>query len=246
MRVFQDVREAYSEITRDLAKSPVVVTKRVQNKIIEGTAHEAMNYSYAIHSFPEDLGRGPLIFPYLDLGEELGIIDADDRDRYYQWLTFEASARVAWQAANTTELYHPALTQLLEGQEPSYTYGDRLFGMVDVLSDTVSKSPDTRRAYWPMYNHEDSIRASRFTRVPCTLGYQVSVREVNGIPMLHMTYIERSCDFKTFWFTDLFLARYLQWAIWCQISPQAIPGLEMGPLTHIVLSFHTFIDQEIY
>lgn len=238
MRVYQNIHEAYSEITRDLAKSPVVDTKRVQNLTIDGTAREAMNYSYAIHDFPPPFN----VEQWVELGVKMGLIPEDQLLQYLDWMRQEARSRLSWEASNHTELIHPALTQLDEGREPSYTYGDRLRGMVDVLSQTLKANPDSRRAYWPMFLPEDAIRATRYTRVPCTLGYQVSIRTVNGVPMLHMTYIERSCDFDTFWFTDLFMARYLQ--AW--ISLYVPPGIALGPLTHIVLSLHTFIDQEIY
>lgn len=248
MRTFQNIAEAYLEIKRDLSKSPLMTQTRVQHLPINAELREAMNYTYTIAEFPSTLTA------YLDTAVELGAMDRDAADELIPWMQEELDARLYWSAGLTTERRHPALSKLLEGNEPSYTYTDRLRGAAQMFVDTLSSSPDTRRAYWPIYQPEDAVRAPRMTRIPCSLGYQMALRTVQGREglFLHMTYLQRSCDFGLFWWSDLWLARQFQEWVLNELNSLAfiqdsnLPPIRHGQLTHIVLSLHSFLDGEIY
>jgi thymidylate synthase len=230
MRVFQNMTEAYLEIKRDLAKSPSFVQTRVQHLQKQANVREAMNYAYTV----------------------MEGITAVQRSNLKTWIPRELEARLYWQPGLITEADHPALKQLLEGQEPSYAYTDRLRGAVDMFVDTLSTNTDSRRAYWPIFQPEDAVRAVRLTRIPCSLGYQMVLRSVGGREdlFLHMTYIMRSCDFGTFWWSDVWLARQFQQHVLSEIAYRAGLSSEHGPrlgyFSHIILSLHSFIDGEIY
>jgi len=252
MRLFTSYTEARSEIERDLAKSPTVGSTRVQARVgLNQEAHEAMNYAYT-------LTYNAGIPTHLELGamaRKFGVVEDNDeaQNQWVTWILTEFHARTTWLPDMTTEIIHPELKEHLEGATPAYTYTDRLAGMLDTLIGTVQRTPDTRRAFWPMFTREDAVRAPRPTRIPCTLGYQLLIREVvagKGPHLLHMTYLQRSCDFQKFWLSDLWLAHMLQ----RQIYENLISGpyktqfydLKMGALSHIILSLHSFIEGEIY
>ena len=204
MKIFTDLREAYSEIKRDLSKAPILEATRVQNKSVHYEAHEAMGYHYTVLSFPVTS------WDLIKLGVEIGALNSGNNCNYHGWLRDERLARQYWQPGRITEVLHRDLDGTLEGNEPSYTYTDRLRGAVGVMAQTLAKNPDSRRAYWPIYLPEDAVRGPRLTRTPCSLGYHLMIRNVNDKPQLHMTYLQRSCDFDRFWLSDIWLARQFQ------------------------------------
>lgn len=240
MRVFTNMVEAHSEIQRDLSKSPEFVQTRVQHLVQKATVREAMNYAYTIMNFPDDATE------LVDLMVQRDVISATARQDYIEWLNAELSVRLDWYPGVRTEFIHPNLRTLLEGSEPSYSYSDRLRGAIQGMAATLAQAPDTRRAFWPIFQPEDAVRAPRLTRVPCSLGYQATIRHVNGEARLHLTYLMRSCDFGHFWWTDLWLAREFQKALRTELLAYSDVVPDLGHLTHIVLSLHDFIDGEIY
>lgn len=246
MRVFQNIGEAISEIRRDVFKSPLVHSSRVQHMTKEAVAHEATNYAYTILDFPETAHE------WVAHGVRENIYSAVDFDTMVDWLHEEERIRLAWWPGAINEKAHPQLALVLEGNEPSYTYTDRLHGAVMSLSALLEKSPDSRRGFWPIFQPEDAKRSVRDTRIPCSIGYQVFIREVNGIPTLHLTYIQRSCDLDHFWMSDVWLARqfqrYLLKYLCNQLEPDhgPTPPIVLGSFSHIVLSLHSFVEGEIY
>jgi len=247
MRMFENIQEAYLEIKRDLAKSPKFTQTRVQHLALEADVREAMNYVYTVMEFPDTLAE------YLQIGVALEALTDDQAAKLAVWIPEELEARLRWQPGRVTEHLHPALSTLLEGNEPSYAYTDRLRGAADSLVETLAFTPDTRRAFWPIFITEDAVRSSRMTRIPCSIGYQFAIRnmEVHESDYLHMTYLMRSCDFGTFWWSDLWLARQFQRHMLDELNDRILmqaesDPLSMGHLTHIVLSLHSFIDGEIY
>jgi len=241
MRVFDTLEEAALEIKRDLAKSPLVESSRVQQFTVEAQAREALGYDYTIRRFPMDRAE------FIREAVQLGFWKPEEVPAFDEWLRIEQAARLSWQPGALTESLHPALIKTIEGSEPSYTYTDRLAGAVEALVASFKQSPDTRRAFWPIFNREDAVRASRETRVPCSLGYSLIIRVVNGERFLHLTYLERSCDFDRFWLSDLWLARKFQEHILFELRKDVnFRDLKLGHLSHFVISLHTFLDAEVY
>lgn len=238
-KVYRDLFEAHSEIKRDLAKSPTVSGQRVQNKLVNTEQQELTNYTYTVLSLPD---RGEQLY---EIAQELGIWTEYPRQRMIRWLEHELTARLYGHSTSQTsshvEFMNPALEAVKEGEESSYYYCDRLLGLVDQLGKILSRDKTSRRAFFPMFQPEDTKRASLFTRIPCTLGYHAFIRNIDSEPYLHFTYLQRSCDFKTFWISDLYFAHQLQVALAQHLN---IPP---GVLTHIALSLHSFVaGEEIY
>ena len=237
-KVYRDLFEAHSEIKRDLSKAPTVMGQRVQNKAVVTTQNELTNYSYSVLKIPVNVQA------LLAIADELGIWTEYPKDRMEHWLLNEARNRTETSFianAQIPEFMNPALEAVKEGEESSYYYADRLFGMTEILSMTLGRDPFSRRAFFPMFSVEDAKRAPRLTRIPCTIGYHAFIRMVDDVPHLHLTYLQRSCDFRTFWLSDLYFASRIQQEIALNLE------MKPGALTHTVLSLHAFLTgEEIY
>lgn len=249
MRVFTSLSNAESEIRRDLTRANKVPSPRVQNKALDvaTVSTEAMDYTYTLEasSVPEnppeliDFGRQRFSWmkpPYV-------------ADSLQGWLIDQSLERQnLLRPLPPSDLVHPLLRDLESW--PSYTYRERLVGMVDEVTNILLLNPYSRRAWWPIFHPGDSFRASGESRVPCTLGYWFNVREVFGRSrFLNMTSVMRSMDFEHFWLTDVYLAVMFQRKILRRLR-EAWKGeerVDLGWFTHQVLSFHYFSeDTEVY
>ena len=246
-RVFQELGEAATEIKRDLAKGPILRSTRVQHyDNIEIFGRERTGYEYTIMDggmpfAPEDLlllGQHYGFKPYIDHPHEMGSwLRAELHDRLYPRHDLHISS-----AMTPTESINPLLQGMIEGKWPSYTYRERLVGARNAMTTALNVSPDSRRAFWPIFTPQDAVRAAAPTRIPCSLGYEVMIREVEGEPKLQMFYLSRSCDFDRFWLSDIWFA----YRFGCEIA--ASVGVEMGAVHHYIISLHSFTAgvEEIY
>jgi thymidylate synthase len=243
MRLFMNPAEALSEIRRDLYKGPKVTSTRVQNRTDQQLpGRELLLYSYAIENnhWPEN-GKG-----VVDLALKLKL-DFYSKPGIANWLDTESVGRLAEVIGETSDHLHPALCQTFEGNWPSYTYGERLHGAQAALLMSLRASPDSRRAFWPIFRMEDSFRASAPTRVPCSLGYQTLIRNTPEGPRLLLIYFQRSADFDTFFWSDIWFAHKFQRSL-CYHMRDIIEDLEVGQLMHVISSLHSFTveNTEIY
>lgn len=112
----------------------------------------------------------------------------------------------------------------------SYTYSERMaYQLHDVLQE-LKRSHSTREAYLAIWNPAlDPFRLSR-RRVPCTLGYQFLIRR----GLLHLTYLQRSCNFLKHYQDDVYLAHRLQ--LWVADKLE----LQCGEFSHWIGSLHIF------
>lgn len=242
-RVFQTIEEAGLEIRRDLKKGTAVTSSRVQQhvgQVLPG--REKMGYEYVImdEGIPRSasdlvqVGRKLELRPYLDHPNEM-----------LEWLYLELQSRLyplSYITSPPTEMMNPLLKNTIEGNYPSYTYRERLAGALPAITYILECSPDSRRAYWPIFLPQDSLRASQPTRVPCSLGYELMIRSVNGEPRVQVFYISRSCDFDRFWLSDIWFAYQFG------LNVATSLGYRMGAVYHYVISFHSFDAEmkEIY
>lgn len=245
-RVYVNYQVALKEIQRDVYKGSKVSSTRVQSMVNqELVGREITGYTYTI------LGDFP-VHP-----EEVVAFSADVLNlKIYQdhgpeivkWLYAEKEARLNPEAAllhkRPSDDLHPALKKVQEGGHYGYTYPERLLGAKASLTAAIVNSPDSRRAFWPIFRPEDAIRAGSATRVPCSISYEILLRTQPGKddPELWLFYIERSADFDTFVPTDIWLARQFQ------IMMAEELGYEPGPLQHYIVSLHSFTveNTEIY
>jgi len=111
-------------------------------------------------------------------------------------------------------------------------YGD-LQDLVELLVD----EPHTRQAYIPLFFPEDTGKGDG-GRKPCTLGYQILVRE----NLAHIWYPLRSCDLIRHWADDCYLAvRLLLWIIdRCRERSQLWESIFPGTYAMHCTSLHIF------
>jgi hypothetical protein len=240
MRLYTKLDEAISEIRRDLFKGPRVISTRVQQWVDkELPGRELLAYSYSIEeggipSTAEDL-------VLLGVKTSCGHYFVTHPTEMAQWLNEEIRVRRGV-LGTVNEKGHPALAQTLEGNWPAYTYPERLQGALETLVLTLKTDPDSRRAFWPIFTNLDSKRAMAPTRIPCSLGYQVLIRNTQEGPRLVMVYTQRSADFDTFFLSDIFLAHAFQREVAERV------GVPAGQFIHLITSLHSFTVEgtEIY
>lgn len=242
-RVFETLEQAALEIRRDLSKGTRMQFSRVQQHMdADLPGRERQSYEYCIMdsgvpSDPRDL---------VQLGQKLGFKPfVENAAAMEDWLVQELHSRLfPYQHLTdlSTESFNPLLKSTLEGNHPSYTYRERMAGAIPALEAALKVSFDTRRAFWPIFLPQDAFRAAQPTRVPCSLGYEVMLRNVDGQERLQIFYLERSCDFDRFWLSDVWFAYRLGAFIADQL------GFPMGPVYHYIISLHSFdVDMhEIY
>jgi hypothetical protein len=116
------------------------------------------------------------------------------------------------------------------------------YGDLDDLVTLLANEPTTRQAYLPIWFPEDLGACRLKKRVPCSLGYQLIMRDNK----LHIVYYLRSCDFVRHFRDDVYLT--IRLALWvleqCRL---AAPGKEwsdvkLGTLRMHVTSLHVFVS----
>lgn len=112
------------------------------------------------------------------------------------------------------------------------------YGDLNDLVRLLAHDPLTRQAWIPLFFPEDTGIADG-GRKPCTLGYQVILRNNR----LSMYYPLRSCDFVRHFRDDIYLAvRLLLWIInrCAELNPEAWYNVKPGTLTFHATSLHCF------
>jgi hypothetical protein len=248
-RLFETLYDAALEIRRDLAKGTQMKYTRVQQLTDQNLdGRERQGYSYAVRDVPTDFGE------IIRIGQELGFEPyVNTPEEMETWANEEIRYRCwpeSYLEGTPTEMRSPLLRGTVEGQHLSYTYAERLNGMIPAMVRAIETSPDSRRAFWPMFLPQDAIRSCAPTRIPCTIGYQAMLRQVDETETtLLWFYLQRSCDFDRFWLTDMWFARMLQKAVAGELYSAHLVGGQ-GPVTpgavyHYVISLHSFMDSAI-
>lgn len=260
MRDFNDLEEAVSEIGRDVYKGPRIVSTRVQQRVDQSlVGREKFGYTYTIR----DTSNPSNIEGFLEFCIEKihgPMFSNQNRIPLQVWLEYESKLRLGKLDVNEyynthndfIEQLHPALNSAIEGSAPSYTYGERLDRAIPYIVEELFAHPDSRRAYWPIFSLQDARRMSLPTRIPCSLGYQLMLRNVGEETKLLMFYYERSCDFDSFWITDVFLAFLFQREVLHLLNVKrrldGQPEVQLGSFIHFIASLHSFLIEgmEIY
>lgn len=245
-RIYSSLEEARSEIIRDLSRSPVRVSSRVQSVIKEEEVHEATGYSYLMHgaAFP----RSPKVFARKAVGSIPYWSQWDGRDSGApeRWFLRELKERINPGENTVADSMHPELVKYQYDGESDYTYSERLpLGWVNRVARTLSINWDTRRVFIPIYHPEDFLIAHEEVRVPCTLGYGFRYR-VDPEPHLEVDLIQRSVDFNKYWISDLGFAFYMGVAVATALQKQhgKILSHRNVVVYHYITSFHSFLQDE--
>lgn len=221
MRSFATFDDAKKEIPRDLNELGTKVMAGYQSKALDEldpetfTTKELQNYDYRIlRPHPEDLNPTQ---PWAN----------------QEWFDREAGINgeprnpgTAWEMRR--EVWEPLLEP--DGRF-SYTYSERLWRASPLkIIQAMRENPASRQAYISIWDPiDDSGRLGKH-RVPCSLGYQLMIRDGK----LDITYFMRSSDFATHWDNDCWLA--LMFQHWAARELDVPPG----SFTHIVSSLHAY------
>lgn len=253
LRVYKDFAQARNEIERDLAELGKRVYAGYQSLTIDDdtqrealTTMELTNYDYRVlRPALEDLD-----FPNPDWFE-------------HEWE--ERLEGIFGRPQNPGEAYklRPEVWDpLLEHDEAihgfhgvpkfSYTYSERLAQGLQVQAalQALVQNPASRQVYISIWDPTvDSARLGQ-RRVPCTLGYQITIRDSGDRRQVNLAYHMRSNDLQTHWANDVGFAVMLQrWfveqlGLYADSPNFPIHGtIEMGHLTHMVGSLHVYAEQ---
>lgn len=221
MRIYTTFNIALNEIKRDLVEMGIRVHPHSwQDKIVKDKPEyetlELQNYSYTVTS-----PRGRHLNPTKPWATE-------------EWL--ERSSGIVGNPVNpgtAWKLREKVWSQFMDGEGKfGYNYSERfsLHRQVLRVIERIKEDPDSRQLWISVWRPEDIENLGGVSRVPCTLGYQIQVRQ--GTLNLH--YIQRSADLITHFENDIFLAHKLQKFI----SYSA--RIPCGRFTHTIFSLHMF------
>lgn len=232
MRIFSNLLECYYEIRRDLFEvGEWIQGATYQDKDVEGDpAFDFMELRPYVYSLTgtEDLDD---FIQELDLNEKW--IKAEFRERIGHDFSEPPNPGSAW------KLRRDVWEKFLEADGRfAYTYAERFLVEVDdehrrpvrILAE-LRHHPASRQVILPIFDgHKDLPRIGGKSRIPCSMFYQLMVR--NGAVDLH--YVMRSCDFATHFPYDQLLAiRFQEFAAWMLNRP-------IGIFHHLITSLHCF------
>jgi thymidylate synthase len=218
MRIYLNFPEAMGEIKRDLAEMGIKIHPMTyQDKDVSKDPNfdtlELQNYVYTV-VHPDTTGLKPTQ-PWADA-------EFDERIGH-----LPVNPGTAWKLRE--EVWREFLC---ENGCFAYSYSERFsnFEQIARIIHRIKVDPDSRQLFLAVYDPHDIVNMGGVSRVPCTLGYQIQIRE----GLLHLTYLQRSADFVTHFANDVYLAVKMQE----YLSKHS--GYPVGRFTHVVLSLHMF------
>lgn len=222
MRIYTNAKEALSEIQRDLAEMGIHNhAKTYQDKNIEDKPEfdtmELQNYMYSLVN-PQEAISG--------LNPTQPWACQEFRERFFN-PDENKNPGEAW--LSRKEVWEPFLNS--DGKF-SYTYSERINynDQFTKLMTALAKDKNSRQIYLSIWSADDTDKLGGISRVPCSLGYYFQIRK----GALHMTYLQRSCDFITHFQNDVWLAVEAQQMV---AHLMAVP---VGTFTHWIGSLHVF------
>lgn len=219
MRIFTSVDEMYNEVKRDLKEMGITYTSQtVQDEAVNKITLELMGYTYKLDA------------TYLQVKDYAVFMGVDSA-----WIENEASDRwFVYSNPNPAMVDSPLTRFAREDGRYDYTYPERLAPQLATIRHLLERNPNTRQAILEVYNsHCDLKSIGGYARVPCSMHYQILVRDRK----VHILYSQRSCDFGTFFLADVAFAVHMKECIAEYLH------LDMGYLHHNIGSLHVFEDE---
>lgn len=233
MRIYMDAPEMIEETKRDLAEMGITVKPAtMQDKYVKGDpdyeTKELQNYSYCL--LDAKSGDIPGVTqPWADAEFEERVIDP--------WIRSPQTGRPILSKfinpGKAWELRKEVWSEYMHHGRLAYTYNELLW-QNDQLTKVINRlkeDPDSRQLWISLWNpYRDPDFLGGVSRVPCSLGYGLQVRDGR----LNLHYVMRSCDFATHFRNDVYLAiRFLEWVS----EKTGYPG---GSFTHTIFSLHVY------
>lgn len=233
MRIYINAEEMIEETKRDLAEMGIVVRPAtMQDKYVKGNpdyeTRELQNYSYCILDAKSRDIPG-VTQPWADAEFQERITDPwvrSPRDGHPMSSRYINPGQ-AW------KLRKEVWSEYLHNGRMAYTYNELLWknDQLTKVIDRLKEDPDSRQLWISLWNPEkDPDFLGGVSRVPCSLGYGLQVRDGK----LNLHYVMRSCDFATHFRNDVYLAiKFLEW-----VAEKT--GYQVGSFTHTIFSLHVY------
>lgn len=231
MRIYTNAQEMVEEVKRDLAEMGIVVKPAtMQDKYIKGNpdyeTRELQNYSYCLLDAKSQDIPG-VIQPWANAEFLERITDPwvrySDGKGYPEFI----NPGKAW------ELRKEVWSEYMHNGKLAYTYNELIWNNDQTMKviKRLKEDPDSRQLWISLWNPEkDPDFLGGVSRVPCSLGYGLQVRDGK----LNLHYVMRSCDFATHFRNDVYLAiRFLEW-----VAEKT--GHPVGSFTHTIFSLHVY------
>ena len=232
MRIYINAEEMIEETKRDLAEMGIVVRPAtMQDKYVKGNpdyeTRELQNYSYCLLEAKSQDIPG-VIQPWAD-AEFLERIT----DPFLRAPDGELSEPHFINPGKAWELRKEVWTEYLHEGKMAYTYNELIWNndQVTKVINRLKEDPDSRQLWISLWNPgKDPDFLGGVSRVPCSLGYGLQVRDGK----LNLHYVMRSCDFATPFRNDVYLAiKFLEW-----VAEKT--GYPVGSFTHTIFSLHVY------
>lgn len=235
MRIYTNAQEMVEEVKRDLAEMGIVVRPAtMQDKYVKGNpdyeTKELQNYSYCLLNAKSQDIPG-VTQPWADAEFEERVTDPWERDWEGKRILFQAPEFInpgeAW------KLREEVWSEYMHDGKLAYTYNELLWNndQLTKIMNRLKEDPDSRQLWISLWNPDkDPDFLGGVSRVPCSLGYGLQVRDGK----LNLHYVMRSCDFVTHFRNDVYLAiRFLEW-----VAEKT--GYPVGDFTHTMFSCHVY------
>lgn len=235
MRIYTNAQEMVEEVKRDLAEMGIVVRPAtMQDKYVKGNpdyeTKELQNYSYCLlNAWSQDIPG--VTQPWADAEFKERVTDPWDRtpDGKVDPLSIPEfiNPGEAW------KLREEVWSEYMHDGKLAYTYNELLWNndQLTKIMNRLKEDPDSRQLWISLWNPDkDPDFLGGVSRVPCSLGYGLQVRDGK----LNLHYVMRSCDFVTHFRNDVYLAiKFLEW-----VAEKT--GYPVGDFTHTMFSCHVY------
>lgn len=237
MRIYTNAQEMVEEVKRDLAEMGIVVRPAtMQDKYVKGNpdyeTKELQNYSYCLlNARSQDIPG--VTQPWADAEFKERVTDPWERYPDGEPLLESISLPNFINPGEAWKLREEVWSEYMHDGKLAYTYNELLWNndQLTKIMNRLKEDPDSRQLWISLWNPDkDPDFLGGVSRVPCSLGYGLQVRDGK----LNLHYVMRSCDFVTHFRNDVYLAiKFLEW-----VAEKT--GYPVGDFTHTMFSCHVY------
>lgn len=237
MRIYTNAQEMVEEVKRDLAEMGIVVRPAtMQDKYVKGNpdyeTKELQNYSYCLlNARSQDIPG--VTQPWADAEFKERVTDPWERYPDGEPLIESISLPKFINPGEAWKLREEVWSEYMHDGKLAYTYNELLWNndQLTKIMNRLKEDPDSRQLWISLWNPDkDPDFLGGVSRVPCSLGYGLQVRDGK----LNLHYVMRSCDFVTHFRNDVYLAiKFLEW-----VAEKT--GYPVGDFTHTMFSCHVY------
>ena len=237
MRIYTNAQEMVEEVKRDLAEMGIVVRPAtMQDKYVKGNpdyeTKELQNYSYCLLNAQSQDIPG-VTQPWADAEFKERVTDPWERYPDGEPLIESISTPNFINPGEAWKLREEVWSEYMHEGKLAYTYNELLWNndQLTKIMNRLKEDPDSRQLWISLWNpNKDPDFLGGVSRVPCSLGYGLQVRDGK----LNLHYVMRSCDFVTHFRNDVYLAiKFLEW-----VAEKT--GYPVGDFTHTMFSCHVY------